>query len=340
MALNNKKIAGAPFLTAADSSASQTVWCVAMLLILGGLYSLFYQPSFILKLSGYMLFATLVELLYRFLRDGNVRIKNAGSALTAGLMVMSIPVDMPVRAVCLALLVAIGLIKLTATNALRFNAAVSGRFFLMMLFGSDIVRWEYAGQPLDGLTGATPLELWHSDGFALGLQNLFLGRIHESWEGLYQIIPGAPGELFRPVILLFGLILFLRGIIDWRGCVAFLAAFALTCAAVGEPVGFNLLSGSVLFVAVFIVTDPKSSPASRAGRLLGGALAGIINGCIRHFTFYSEGIVYSILAMNLLAPSIDRAAFWMRGWLIHRRRHRFAQRLVVTQNRSRENNSE
>jgi Na+-translocating ferredoxin:NAD+ oxidoreductase RnfD subunit len=54
-----------------------------------------------------------------------------------------------------------------------------------------------------------------------------------------------------------------------------------------------------------------------------------MNGCIRHFTFYSEGIVYSVLIMNLLAPSIDRIAFRMRGRLIHRRRHRFAQRLAA-----------
>lgn len=329
MSVTRKKIAGPPYLTVSDSSAGQTVWCVVMLLILGGLYSLFYQPLFILKLSGYMLFATLVELLYRLLRDGNLRIKNAGAALTAGLLVMSVPADMPVRAVCIALLVSIGLIKMPGGNVLRLNAAVAGRFFLMMAFGADIVRWNFAGQPLDGMTGATPLELWHSDGYAYNLLHLCFGNIHGKWEGLYHIIPGSPGELFRPVLILFGLILFVRGITDWRGGVSFLTAFALTCVAVGEPVGFHLLSGAVLFVAVFIVTDPKSSPASRTGRLIGGALAGIINACIRHYTFYAEGIVYSVLIMNLLTPSIDRAAFRMRGRLIHRRRHRFAQHLAA-----------
>jgi Na+-translocating ferredoxin:NAD+ oxidoreductase RnfD subunit len=328
-ALNRKKNAGPPYLTVCDSSAVQTFWCVAMLLILGGLYSLVYQPVFILKLTGYMLLATLIEMLYRLLRDGSLRIQNAGAALTAGLLVMGIPADMPVHAVCLALLFSIGLIKLPGASALRLNAAVAGRFFLMMIFGADIVRWTYAGQPLDGLSGATPLELWHSEGHSAGMAGLLTGHIQESWQGLFQIIPGSPGELFRPVLILFGIILFLRGIIDWRGAVAFLTAFALTCAAVGEPVGFNLLSGAVIFVAVFIVTDPKSSPASRAGRIIGGALAGVINGCIRHFTFYAEGIVYSILIMNLLAPSIDRITFWMRGWLIHHRRHRFAQHLAA-----------
>jgi Na+-translocating ferredoxin:NAD+ oxidoreductase RnfD subunit len=330
-AVNRKPISGPPYLTIGGNSAAMAARCVVMLLVLGGLYSLFYQPVFILKLSGYMLFATLIELLYRLLRDGNLRIKNAGAALTAGLLVMSIPADMPVFAVCMALLVSIGLVKLPTAgpNALHFNAAMAGRFFLMAIYGADIVRWNFAGQPLDGLSGATPLEIWQSDGYAYDLLNLFLGRIQGSWEGLYQIIPGAPGDLFRPVLILFGLVLFMRGVIDWRGGVSFLAAFALTCAAVGEPVGFNLFSGSVLFVAVFIVTDPKSSPASRAGRFIGGALAGIINACIRHYTYYSEGIVYSILIMNLLAPTLDRIAFQTRGWLIHLRRRRFAQRLTT-----------
>lgn len=318
---------GAPFLKIGDRSAAQTFWCVGLLLALGGLYSLFYEPFFILRLAAYMLFATGLEVLYRFVLRRPLRLRTAGSALTAGLLVMSIPAEMPPLAICLALMISIWIVKLP--GRLPLNAAITGRFFLMLAFGSDIVRWSFVRQELDGLTGATPLEIWHSDGYAMNHLNLFFGRIHENWEGLYQIIPGAPGELFRPILILFGLFLLLRGIIDWRGGVSFLAAFALTCAALGEPPGFHLLSGAVLFVAVFIVTDPRSSPMSRGGRIFGCALAGILNGAIRHFTFYSEGIVWSVLAMNLLTPLIDRVAFRLRSGIIDRRRHRLAQRLAA-----------
>ncbi|OVE81308.1 hypothetical protein BVY04_03520, partial [bacterium M21] len=83
---------------------------------------------------------------------------------------------------------------------------------------------------------------------------------------------------------------------------------------------------AVLFAAVFIAGDPKSMPTSKSGKLVAGVLAGVINAVIRHYTFYSEAIVYAFLIVNLLSPAIDRIVFSVRGHLLARQQDRAGAR--------------
>ena len=61
--------------------------------------------------------------------------------------------------------------------------------------------------------------------------------------------------------------------------------------------------------AVYIVSDPRSMPGSKLGRLVAGLLAGILNAFIRWHGYLPEGIVPAVLAVNLLSPTLDRIAF-------------------------------
>ena len=111
---------------------------------------------------------------------------------------------------------------------------------------------------------------------------------------------------------------------EWRVGTAFLLAFCATHVVTGQPVLFNLLSGSAVFAAVFIAGDPGSTPRTPLGRWLGGTIAGVADALIRTYTVYSEGIVYSFLLLNVVSPTLDRAAFALRGWQLVRRQRRFA----------------
>lgn len=98
-------------------------------------------------------------------------------------------------------------------------------------------------------------------------------------------------------------------------------------AVLGEPVLFSVVAGAVAFSAVFIAGDPKSSPVSKGGQWAAGCIAGVTNAVIRKYTFYSEGIVFSFLLANLLSPTLDRAAFFLRARILLRRRSAFEERL-------------
>ena len=71
-----------------------------------------------------------------------------------------------------------------------------------------------------------------------------------------------------------------------------------------------MLSGGLLFGAVFMITDPVTSPTTKFGRIAFGALAGSLTALIRYCGAYPEGVAFSILLANMCAPMIDHL---MRG---------------------------
>jgi len=117
---------------------------------------------------------------------------------------------------------------------------------------------------------------------------------------------GCIGE--SAIFLLAAAFLFLlvTRVIDWRAPVAMMATtVAITFLAGIDPL-LTLLSGGLMFGAVFMVTDYATSPVTPLGRLLFGAGCGVITALIRVFGGYPEGVMFSILIMNALVPFLDR----------------------------------
>jgi electron transport complex protein RnfD len=107
----------------------------------------------------------------------------------------------------------------------------------------------------------------------------------------------------------------------WQGTAGFLAAAALlaalfpriACSAL-VSLKYEMLSGSLFFASVFLVSDPVTAPHSRTGRLLYGALAGALTMAFRRFGGYEQGACFAVLLANAVSPVIDDAVFRFRGW--------------------------
>ena len=69
---------------------------------------------------------------------------------------------------------------------------------------------------------------------------------------------------------------------------------------------FMVLSGGLLFGAVFMATDPATSPLAPRGAWIFGAGIGLLVVLIRLFGGLPEGVMYAILLMNAATPLIDR----------------------------------
>jgi Na+-transporting NADH:ubiquinone oxidoreductase subunit B len=68
----------------------------------------------------------------------------------------------------------------------------------------------------------------------------------------------------------------------------------------------HLLLGGFAFGAVFMATDPVTAAQTKNGMYIYGFLIGIIAILIRVFNpAYPEGVMLSILLMNVFAPLID-----------------------------------
>lgn len=199
-----------------------------------------------------------------------------------------------------------------------FNPAATARVFVGICFGS---RLTYNNGGVDVSASGTPLAAIKGNlgmvGEALNeysLVDLFIGNI-----------PGSMGEVCSLLIIISAIYLFVRRSADLRACLSMLLSFAIVSLTASivvyfktENPSFNvlelflyeMLSGGLLFGAVFMITDPVTSPTTKFGRVAFGFTAGIITALIRYCGAYPEGVAFSILLANMLAPTID---YLMRG---------------------------
>jgi electron transport complex protein RnfD len=126
-------------------------------------------------------------------------------------------------------------------------------------------------------------------------------------------VAGSLGETSALAILLGLAWLLARRACDWRVPASLLATVAalsgLIWAVAPERFptpGFMLLSGGLLFGAVFMATDPVTSPTTPRGAWLFGAGIGGLVVLIRLWGGLPEGVMYAILLMNAAAPLIER----------------------------------
>lgn len=78
----------------------------------------------------------------------------------------------------------------------------------------------------------------------------------------------------------------------------------------GEPMAIplhRLQGGGLLLFTFFMISDPRTTPDSRAGRLLFAALVAFGAWYIQFRLFRTNGLLWSLAACSLLTPVIDRA---------------------------------
>ena len=93
---------------------------------------------------------------------------------------------------------------------------------------------------------------------------------------------------------------------------AFLAAYLFLVFArsihLGEPLAIpihRLESGALLLFAFFMISDPKTTPDSRAGRILFGLLVATGAAFVQFRLFRTNGPIWSLALFALLVPVID-----------------------------------
>jgi Na+-translocating ferredoxin:NAD+ oxidoreductase RnfD subunit len=130
---------------------------------------------------------------------------------------------------------------------------------------------------------------------------------------------GSAGETSAAAILLGGMFLLVTRVGNWRTPVSVLGSFLLGGVVLRGlfpehfgPVGFHLLAGGLLFGALFMATDPVTSPITNSGKWVYGCIVGLSTLLIRNLTGYVEGVMFAILLGNICAPIIDQAVFHVR----------------------------
>jgi electron transport complex protein RnfD len=170
--------------------------------------------------------------------------------------------------------------------------------------GLNLEHWRLG---LDGMTQATPL-----DNFKTGLHSgqAAAAVLHQP---VYNGLEGGLGwQWINLAFALGGMYLLWRKIINWHIPVSFLATLML-CSTTGwlwapqtaAPPLLHLLSGATMLGAFFIATDPVTAATTNRGRLIYGAIAGLLVWLIRTYGGYPEGVAFAVLLANICVPLID-----------------------------------
>ena len=122
---------------------------------------------------------------------------------------------------------------------------------------------------------------------------------------------GCIGEVCGAALLLGGLYLLIRRVINWRIPVCYLGTVAVFMLIVSgfdlTYTAYELLSGGLLLGAIFMATDYTTSPINKTGKIVFGIGCGLLTCVIRLYGSLPEGVSYSILLMNILTPLIEKA---------------------------------
>ncbi len=253
-------------------------------------------------------------------------LKDYSALVTATLLCIALPPYAPWWLIAVGIASAILLAKhlYGGLGYNPFNPAMVGYVILLISFPVQMTAWappagtgELPGlldalqacffpAAYDGVTMATPLDVLKQNNSLLIKdlwdQNVQFGR----WAGLGW-------EWVNLAFAAGGAWLLYRKIFTWHAPVAMLLSLSFMAAvfydggssASGGSPAFHLLSGATMFGAFFIVTDPVTSAVSVRGRLIYGALIGVLIYIIRVRGNYPDAVAFAVLIMNFAAPFID-----------------------------------
>lgn len=241
-----------------------------------------------------------------------------GYLVTGLLIPLTLPVTIPLWMVGLAAIFCTLLGKeiFGGTGMNFMNPALLARAFLFFAFpafmSGDIwtdLTPEAGHALIDGYSGATNLVTFDANHTHLpSAANMFWG-----------FEQGSIGETSVAACLIGAFILIATGIGSWQIIVSCFAGAWLMGAflnlvapadapthALHTPAYYHWLMGGFAFGAVYMATDPVSAAQTETGKWIYGLLIGAFTVVLRVFNpAYPEGVMLSILLMNVFAPLID-----------------------------------
>lgn len=287
-----------------DENVSKIMLDVLIALVPAFIASIFYFGinSLILVVAS-VLSAVITELACQKIMKKPVTVNDFSAAVTGVLLAFNIPSTAPIWLPIIGsfFAIAIGKQVFGGLGNNFINPALAGRAFLMACWLPLMTDFK-APVGIDAIATATPLAILKGTaetGAQLpSLMEMFMGRI-----------PGSLGETSTLLLILGGLYLIIKKVISWKIPVAYIGTVAVISLITERGIDgmlYHLLAGGLMLGAFFMATDYSSSPISSKGKIIYGIGAGMLTMLIRKLGGYPEGVSYSILLMNVLAPLIDK----------------------------------
>lgn len=226
------------------------------------------------------------------------------AAMIPIMIALMMPLHVPLYLVGVSTLVAVWIAKLVFGgfgNSIFQNATV-GVLFAYVSFAPQIALTpELIDQGLTYPIDVLKTALFNNTLSGLDVMSLFVGGEY------YTISAGAMSGL---VLIGIWVILISTKTIDWILGATYLAGvFVISFIVGGTTLGMEMVvTGMVLFAAVFLVSDPVTSPTTRNTKLLYAVIVAVVTVLIRILGNNTEGVLFAILIGNVVTPYMNRNA--------------------------------
>ena len=294
---------------------------IAMVLLYG------FYPLFLTVLS--VATAVFCEWAFNLVTRRPQSVRDLSAVVTGIILALNLPPVVPFYVPMVGAAFAIVIVKMLFGGIGRnfANPAITARIFLMLAWtgvmtqfvspidlsdGANLFAYFNQGVSIslpDAITTATPLQnvkdaISSGANPAEGLSalDMFLGRIG-----------GSAGEVSALAVLIGGVYLAVRRVIDVKIPVLYIGSTALFTAIffadsgyAGEYVWTYLLGGGLMFGAFFMATDYATSPKTPVAVVIYGVGLGLLTVIIRKFGTMNEGVSFAILLMNIVTPLLEK----------------------------------
>ena len=269
----------------------------------GNLY-LVFKPLIFASVAS--LFCIVIEYLYYYIKKDKrsfYKLFSESYAIIPGIFLsLIIPINTPIWLVIIGSIIAsLSKVLMGGLGKNKLNPALVGSLFITVIF-SSLTGGYLNPYEVDVVSSATPLTNMTASGYLVTLFNFLFGNI-----------PGAIGETCSLLCIIAFIYLTYKKIIKWRIPTSYIGSVTIIsiiiCLTKGIGIWFilfNILSGGLLFGAVFMATDPVTTPITRRGQVISGILMGIITMGIRYLTPLPEGVLISILIVNIITIFINK----------------------------------
>ncbi len=201
-----------------------------------------------------------------------------------------------------------------------FNPALIGALFIYSTYYSNIIsNGGYLNKmEIDTIAHATPLTNLKSLNYINSYSNI-VSSFGDLWDFFLGFIPGTMGETSVLLCLLGFMYLLITKVIKWRIPTIYIITVFVLTAFIGyyNNLGlwyplFHIFSGGLMFGAIFMATDPVTSPTTSFGQVIYALCLGLLTVVFRFLTIYPEGVLTAILTLNMFVFIIDKIGATVR----------------------------
>lgn len=318
--MNQFTISGSPHVHG-EESTKKIMYSVVIAMLPMFLVSIYFFGLNALRVVAISVASCLLIewLIQKYMIKGPNTISDGSALVTGMLLAFNVPANIPWWMLVIGAAVSIGIAKMSFGGLGKnpFNPALVGRVFMLISFPVAMTTWPvphpvFSKTVLDAVTGPTPLGIL-KEGLAQGLTVEEITKNIDYIDLLIGNRGGSLAEMCAIAILIGGLFLIIRRVIDWQTPVIIIATVAIIAgicwlinpAQYVNPL-YHILSGGLLLGAFFMATDMVTTPMTMGGKIVFSIGVGALTIIIRLWGAYPEGMSFAILIMNAFVPLINK----------------------------------